>query len=237
MDVLDPVGLERVHVAGQFAAVAPRAQRGHERLEHQGGLARAGDTGDGGEPASGDADVELPDGVQRGALQADRAVYEDVRLRGALADDDLLAAVEERAEPGGGVGDDLLDAPLGDDGAAVAARAGADLEDLLGLAQQLHVVVDDEHGVTVSEQVADQLDEPLDVRGVHADAGLVEHVEHAGGAVADGAGELGALALPCREGGAGPVQGEIAEAEVDETLRHLQELVHEPARHRMHLGR
>ena len=56
----------------------------------------------------------------------------------------------------------------------------------------------------------------LDVGGVQADGGLVQHIEHAGGAVAHRAGQLHPLALPCGKGGGLPVKGEVAQPQIQQ---------------------
>ena len=48
------------------------------------------------------------------------------------------------------------------------------------------------------------------------DAGLVEDVEHSGGAVAHGAGELDALALPGGQGRRCTIQRQVPQAEVEQ---------------------
>ena len=73
-------------------------------------------------------------------------------------------------------------------------------------------MVDEDHRVAVGEQVIHHAEQAVDVGGMQADGGLVEHVEHAGGAVADGARELCALTLAGGEGGRRAVEREVSQA-------------------------
>ena len=70
------------------------------------------------------------------------------------------------------------------------------------------------HRVTVLDQIVHDAGQAHDVGRVQADGRLVQHVEHAGGAVADRAGQLHALALTGGEGGRGAVQGEVIQPQV-----------------------
>ena len=74
---------------------------------------------------------------------------------------------------------------LDDDLAAVLARARADVDDVVGDADGLLVVLDDDHGVAEVAQADQRVDEALVVALVQADRRLVEHVEHADEAAAD----------------------------------------------------
>ena len=57
--------------------------------------------------------------------------------------------------------------------------AGADVDDVIGNANGLLVVLDDDDGVPDVAQPHERVDEPLVVALVQADRRLVEHVEHA----------------------------------------------------------
>ncbi len=78
--------------------------------------------------------------------------------------------------------------------------------------------------------------EAVDVGRMQADGGFVEDVEHSGGLVAHGAGELNPLPLTGGQRGTGPVQAEITQAEFDEPLRHLEQLRDDRGRHRAHVA-
>ena len=73
---------------------------------------------------------------------------------------------------------------------------------MVGGADDVGVVLDDEDGVAEVAEVLHDADEFGGVSGVEADAGLVEDVEGAYEAGAEGCGELDALGFAAGEGGA-----------------------------------
>ena len=87
-----------------------------------------------------------------------------------------------------------------DDLAAVLARAGADVDDVVGDPDGLLVVLDDDHRVAEVAQAHQGVDELAVVALVQADRRLVEHVEHADQPAADLAGQPDALRLAAGEG-------------------------------------
>ncbi|GAA3352074.1 hypothetical protein GCM10020358_84960 [Amorphoplanes nipponensis] len=75
---------------------------------------------------------------------------------------------------------------------------------------------DDEHGVALVAQVQQQVVHALDVVRVQADGGFVEDVGDVGEGGAEVADHLDALGLAAGEGAGGAVEGEVAEADLDE---------------------
>ena len=82
-------------------------------------------------------------------------------------------------------GEQLLQRPLDHDLAAVLSRAGADVDDVVGDADRLLVVFDDDDRVAEVAEAHHRVDEALVVALVQTDRRLVEHVEHADQAAAD----------------------------------------------------
>ena len=169
--------------------------------------------------------------MDRRGLQADRPLLEDLLGRRLLAHHHLRLAGDEGRHEAGGVSDGLGERGVDQHGAARHPGAGPDLEEPVGAGQEVGVVVDDEHGVAVRDEIPHDAQEAVHVGGVEADAGLVQDVEDAGGAVAHGPGELDALALAGGQGGRGAVQGEVAQAELEQALGGDRELVDDLAGH------
>ena len=69
--------------------------------------------------------------------------------------------------------------PAVDDLAAVLAGAGTDVDDPVGLADRLLVVLDDDHRVAEVAQPGERVDQPPVVALVQPDRRLVEHVQRA----------------------------------------------------------
>ena len=85
--------------------------------------------------------------------------------------------------------------PCADDLAAVDAGAGAHVDDMVGVADRVLVMLDDEHGVAEAAQALEGFEQAVVVLLVEADRGLVEDVEDAREAAADLGREADALAL------------------------------------------
>ena len=100
--------------------------------------------------------------------------------------------------------------------AAEVPGAGAEVDDVIGGADRLLVVLDDEHGVAEIAQAAERRDEALVVALVQADARLVEHVHHAGELAAELAREPDALRLAAGERRAGAVERQVVEPDVEQ---------------------
>ena len=76
---------------------------------------------------------------------------------------------------------------------------GPEIDQIVGGANRLLVVLDDEHGVAEIAQLAERREQPAVVALVQADRRLVEHVQHAGQLRSDLRREPDALALAARQ--------------------------------------
>ena len=92
-------------------------------------------------------------------------------------------------------------------------------------------MVDHDDGVPILDELADDVQDAVDVGGVQADGGFVQDVEDAGRAVADSAGQLHPLALAVGQGGGGAVEREVGQAQVGQALHGLGHLVDDDAGH------
>ena len=75
--------------------------------------------------------------------------------------------------------------PGADDLAAVDAGAGAHVDDMVGVADRVLVMLDHQHGVAEAAQALERFEQAVVVLLVEADRGLVEDVEDAREAGAD----------------------------------------------------
>jgi hypothetical protein len=98
--------------------------------------------------------------------------------------------------------------------AAVAARFGADVDEVVGGADDFLVVLYDDDGVAQVTQLLQDVDEELRVARVQADAGFVEDVHGAHQGAAQRGGQVDALAFAAREGVAEAVEGQVAQSDV-----------------------
>jgi hypothetical protein len=138
---------------------------------------------------------------------------------------DLAAAGQVVRCDAVGAGEELVERSLADDLTAVDAGARAHVDDMVGGADRLLVMFDDEHGVAEPAQALEGLEQAVVVLLVKADRRLVEDIEDAGEAGADLRREADALALAARERAAGAVEVEIVEADIMEKAEALVDLL------------
>ncbi len=120
---------------------------------------------------------------------------------------------------------------LGDDPPAVFARAGAEVDEVVGGAHRLLVVLDHDHRVAEIAQPLQRGDQLRVVTLVQPDRGLVEDVQHADQRAADLRGQADPLRLPAGERGGGAVHREVADADVLQELQPLGDLAQDQPRH------
>ena len=208
-------------LAGAGFAVERLHQRAVEDLVDERGFAGAGDAGDAAEQVEGDLDVDAAQVVDAGA--GEREVLA-AGLAAVLRDGDGEAAGEIFAGDGARVGGDFGDGAGGEELAAEFAGAGAEVEQVVGGADDVGVVLDDEDGVAEIAEVVQDADELGGVAGVQADGGLVEDVERADEAGAERRGELDALRFAAGERGGEAVEREVVEADLVEEVDALADL-------------
>ena len=211
-------------VGGDVAgAVQPAGDGAVERVDGQRRLAGAGDAGDAGEQAERNLGGDVLEVVAGGADDLERLAL--LRRAAGGRHRDEAGAGEELAGERVRVGHDLVRRALGDDVAAVDAGGGADVDDVIGLADGVLVVLDDDDGVADVAEVPERVEQALVVALVEADGRLVEHVEHAGEAGADLRGEADALALAARQRAGGAGKRQVVEPDIDEEIQPLADLL------------
>src|SRR3954471_3937593 len=87
----------------------------------------------------------------------------------------------------------LREVPLGDDFAAVPARARAQVDDVVGAAESLFIMLDDDDGVALRLERFERIEEARIVARVEPDGRLVENVEDTAEIRAELCGETDAL--------------------------------------------
>ena len=121
----------------------------------------------------------------------------------------------------------LLGGAGGKDGAASASAFGAHVDDVVGLADDVEVVLDDDDGVASADELAQHLHEYAYVLEVQSGGGLVEDVEGTSGvALAQLGGQFHALALAAAEGGGGLAELDVAQADVLDGLYLAEDVGH-----------
>ena len=95
--------------------------------------------------------------------------------------------------------EDILRRAFGHDMAAMHARAGPDIDHIIGGHDRVFVMLDDDHRIADVAQPPQRIEQPRIVALMQPDRGLVEHVEHAGQPRADLAGQPDTLAFAARQ--------------------------------------
>jgi hypothetical protein len=105
---------------------------------------------------------------------------------------------------------------LGDDGAAMDAGAGADVDDVVGGTDGVLVMLDDHYRIAHVAQVLQGLQQAVVVALVQADRRLIEHVHDAGQPGADLRGQPDALRFAAGQRFSRAFQTQVIEADVDQ---------------------
>ena len=142
---------------------------------------------------------------------------------------DLARAGEILAGERVRVGHDLGRRALGDDLAAMDAGGRADVDDVVGLADGVLVMLDDDDRVAEVAEVPERVEQAGVVALVQADRRLVEDVEHAGQPRADLRGQADALALAARQGAGGAGERQVVEPDIDQESQALADLLQDAA--------
>ena len=111
-----------------------------------------------------------------------------------------------------GCGGDVGHAALGHQPPAALARAGANVDDVVGTADGVLVVLHHHQRVALGAQLVQRVEQDVVVARVQADGGLVQHIAHALQVAAQLRGQADALRFTATQGGRAPVQRQVAQA-------------------------
>src|SRR5260370_9137078 len=144
-------------------------------------------------------------------------------LRGAMVVT-VVGDVEDAGEGLAGVGlfgaGDELGRALGDNAAAAFTAFGAEVDDPVGLFDDVEVVLDDEHRVAEIDEALENVEELSNIVEMEAGGGLVEDVKRAAGlALGKVAGQLDALGFAAGKSCCGLAEGDVAETDLDESCQ------------------
>ena len=107
----------------------------------------------------------------------------------------------------------FLGSALGDDLAPTDTSLGADIDNMIGTLDEIHVVFDDHNGVPLDHQTLQDLNQFLDILVVEPDSRLIEEIDGPFDMLAIEFGRnLDALGLTTREGSRRLAEPEVAES-------------------------
>ena len=135
-----------------------------------------------------------------------------IALPARFGQGDLLCAGQILACDGARGGNDIVDCARGDDLAAVHACAGTNVDDEIGGAHGVLVVLDDKNGVADVAQTAEGVEQLVVIPLVQADGRLVEDIQNADEARADLRGQPDTLAFAAGKRGGRARKRQIAQA-------------------------
>jgi hypothetical protein len=115
----------------------------------------------------------------------------------------------------------------------VLAGAGAEVDDPVGGADGVLVVLDDDHRVALVADLEERREQPLVVALVEADAGLVEHVHDAAQPGADLGRQADSLALAAGQRSRRPIEAQVAKPHLLQEAQALADLLQQRPGHRL----
>ena len=138
---------------------------------------------------------------------------------GSLAlswDRDRLLAREVRTGQALARTGQVVDRPLSDDLASLDTRPRPEVNQMVGRAHRVFVVLDDDHRVAQLGEPAQGRQQSIVVTRMQADRRLVENIEDTHQPRADLAGQADPLRFAPGERRRGPIEGQVMQADVDQ---------------------
>ena len=158
LDLCDAFRVQCADVVGQGAVACLRGERRHKAFQNERRFARTGNARDDGQPPFGNIDIQRLDGMDGAGGQMDAPEGKQLIPSCAAAHRQACFFGEERRNPGGGILRDIGKRTLRDDVSAVRACLRPHFNHPIRLGENLRVVVNENDGVSVGNQVAHDAD-------------------------------------------------------------------------------
>src|SRR5262245_23188872 len=194
-----------------------------ERVVDERALARARNTRDAGEEADRERHVDSLQVVSRSFSELQLLLR--VAPASLVRHVDALAPGEVLSRERGGARLDLARRALGDHAPAVHAGTRPEVHHVVGLADRILIVLDDDDRVAEVPEAMQRIEQTLVVALVQAYRGLVEDVHDADEARADLACEANALRLAARQRLGAAVERQVVEADVHQEAEPVGDLL------------
>ena len=193
-----------------------------DHVVHERRLARAADARHHREQAERDVDVGALEIVLLRADHLQHLLRVRLAPRGRNRDREVVAHVLRGQRPR--LAQQPLETARVDDAPALLAGAEPEIDHLVGDANHVGVVFDDEHGVALVAELPKDVDQAEVVARVEADRRLVEDVERADQRGAERGGQTDALGLAAGERRRQAVERQVGEADVFEECQPPRDL-------------
>ena len=164
-------------------------------------------------------------------------VFKNFVMPDALTHNRFGFAGQKRSDLRCGICFNCWNCPFGNDMTAIRARFGTHFDDPIGFLQNLRVVIDQNHGVAVSNKIVHHACKSHNVGRVKTNGRLVQYIEDSRRTVAHGSGKLHSLPLTRGKRGCRTVKCQIAEPQIHEPLRRTLKRLTDTCRHWAHFLR
>ena len=196
-----------------------------QRVIDQGRLAGPRHTGDAGQKAGMQVQIDIFQIVAGSAFQGELHAW--IRLGAPFRQLDFLLAGQIIAGQRIFRLKDILQDALGDDATAVDAGTGTDVDDMIGGANGVFIVLDHDHGIADVAQASQGTEQALVVALVQADGGFIQNVHDADQSGADLRSKPDALGLAPRKGIGFALQTQVIQADVHQEAQAFEDLLHD----------
>ena len=230
-DLVDPVKTldPGVFPRHQLGAVEVTREGAVKDVAHQRGLPRSRHPGHGGEDTKGDLDVQVAEVVLARADDPEHIPFRRLAALLGHAHPELFPQIARRE--GGRVLQDIIDLPLDHHVPAVLPRPGSQVDDVVGGADGLLVVLDHDHRVAEVAEFAEGAEEACVVALVEADARLIQDIEHAYEAGADLGREPDPLRFAAGKTCRAPTQGQVSQSDISKEAEPVGDLLQDRTGH------
>ena len=229
---LDALNMSRKLFPGDFCF-----QRRDQALQHHGRFSRTGNARYHGQPAFGEGRIQRLYGMDRAGFHPDRSKIKQFFAFRPGAQAWLMRRGQERPDQGIRIACDLPHDTLGKDPAAARAGLRSHFDQPVRMRQHLGIMIHQHDGIAIGHQIVHHAGEPFQVGGMQANGWLIQHIQHARGAIAYRPRQLGALALAGGQGGCGPVQRQIGKPQIHQPPGRMEKGFADALRHGAHFLR
>ena len=194
LDLMNSRRLHGADVLRQGRTLSGSGQAGNETFQNQCGFTGTGDPGYYRQTAFGNGNLQGFYRVNGAGGKLDGSRVKQLRFLGVGAGNGSCTP-EKWPDFGIQIGGNRVDSALGNDISAAGTGFRTHFNQPIRLIQNLSVVVHQNDGVSVGNQVFHHTVQPHNIGRVQTDGRFIQHIQHPGGAVSNCPGQLHSLPL------------------------------------------